>query len=116
MTAFLFAFATPGARPVATRASAWLPPLAFALALACGDVWAQSATSASVAQLPTLNVEQLTRLVLDHNPQLRAARSTVDAAQAGITSASALRQAIRSASAWGRSASQARDQRACSGM
>ncbi len=38
----------------------------------------------------TLTVEQLTRIVLDHNPQLRAARIGVDAAQAGITTASAL--------------------------
>lgn len=94
MTAFAFAVATPAARPAALCTSArlaWLKPLTLALALAWGaSAWAQNPTPASASPVPSLNVEQLTRLVLDHNPQLRAARSTVDAAQAGITSASAL--------------------------
>ena len=94
MTAFSLAVDACAVRPVAGRASAWrarLSPLVLTLALAWGaSAWAQGPSSPSAAQLPSLNVEQLTRLVLDHNPQLRAARSTVDAAQAGITSASAL--------------------------
>ena len=78
--------------PVPRRASCWLRCWAMALGLAglSQAVGAQGPAPAGAAPLPTFNVEQLTRLVLDHNPQLRAARSGVDAAQAGITSASAL--------------------------
>lgn len=37
-----------------------------------------------------LTVEQITRVVLEHNPGLRATRSQLDAAQAGVTTAAAL--------------------------
>lgn len=37
-----------------------------------------------------LTVEQITRVVLDHNPGLRAARSQVDGARASVTTAAAL--------------------------
>ena len=79
-------------RPLRSRLGTPLPTWALALGLACVGpaAWAQGPTAASVAQTPTLDVEQLTQLVLAHNPQLRAARLGVDAAQAGITSASAL--------------------------
>lgn len=53
--------------------------------------FAHADTAAAAAPAPTeLTVEQLTRIVLDHNPALRAARSGLDGARAGVASASAL--------------------------
>ena len=72
-----------------------LPPfgaMVLSLGLVCAGptAWAQSPAASSAGQMPVFDVEQLTAQVLAHNPQLRAARIGVDAAQAGITSASAL--------------------------
>lgn len=79
-------------RPLRVRLGASLPAWALALGLACVGpaAWAQSPIATNLDQPPALDVEQLTALVLAHNPQLRAARIGVEAAQAGITSASAL--------------------------
>lgn len=48
------------------------------------------ATANEVALPVELTVEQITRVVLEHNPGLRAVRSLRDGAQAGVTTASAL--------------------------
>ncbi len=54
-------------------------------------IFAHADTAAVAAPAPTeLTVEQLTRIVLDHNPALRAARSGLDGARAGVATASAL--------------------------
>ena len=38
---------------------------------------------------PPLSVEQITRIVLEHNPYLQAARSSAEGARAGVRSAEA---------------------------
>lgn len=65
---------------------AW-PWLAFLLSL-----WAAPGFSQTVSVSPSveLSVDQLTRIVLEHNPILRASRSSVEGARAGVTSAAAL--------------------------
>lgn len=45
---------------------------------------------ASTASAPEFTVDQLARIVLEHNPLLRAARSSLEGARAGVTTASAL--------------------------
>ncbi len=53
-------------------------------------IFAYADTVAVAAPTQTeLTVEQLTRIVLDHNPALRAARSGLEGARAGVTSAGA---------------------------
>lgn len=92
MTLPFFAALARKGRSVAVRSCAWLPPLALAMGLVfnASAARAESSAPAGAAPVPTYNMDQLTRLVLAHNPQLRAARLGVEAAQAGITSASAL--------------------------
>ena len=58
-------------------------------ALAAQPAMATAQPPAGFAQPTELTVEQLTRIVLEHNPLLRSARSSVDGAQAGVTSAAA---------------------------
>jgi len=49
-----------------------------------------SSTSTQAHPSPELSVEDLTRIVLEHNPILRASQSSLEAARAGVTSAAAL--------------------------
>ena len=56
-------------------------------------IFAQAATAPASGQtgdVPELTVMQITRIVLEHNPGLRAARSSVEGARAGVQSAAAL--------------------------
>jgi len=57
------------------------------LALATPPAQSGNAVLPPVAEL---TIDQVTRIVLDHNPVLRAARSSLDGALAGVTSAGAL--------------------------
>lgn len=63
-----------------------LLPLAFA-ALLHGAALASPAQPAQPLQ--ELTVEQVTRIVLDHNPALRASRSSLEGSRAAVTTASA---------------------------
>src|SRR5450830_850698 len=90
----------PMPRPLQTLPK--LPRLALltaALALGSatpGLLWAQAAAPSSprpdstLSDTPVMGLEQLTRLVLQHNPELQAALQARQTAAAGVTSAGAL--------------------------
>ena len=73
--------------------STGLPVLLLAGCVWSMPIFAQTvhATAQSGVTVPVeLTVEQITRVVLEHNPGLRAVRSQLDAARAGVTTAAAL--------------------------
>lgn len=59
-----------------------------------GKAWSAQDPAAPISEPAARNaeftVEQLTRIVLDHNPALRAARSSLDGARASVSTAQAL--------------------------
>ncbi len=68
------------------RARAWL--LGGWVGVLCLPILVHAGERAALG--PELTVEQITRIVLEHNPTLRAARSSVDGARAGVSTAGAL--------------------------
>ena len=88
--------------PRPLRSWSGLPRLALltaALALGSthpGPLWAQAApqspqrADSTPANTPVMDLQQLTRLVLEHNPELQAALQARQTAAAGVTSAAAL--------------------------
>jgi cobalt-zinc-cadmium efflux system outer membrane protein len=56
----------------------------------CWPIFAHATQALTPTVVPELSVDQITRMVLDHNPQLQATRSSVEGARAGVSSAQAL--------------------------
>jgi len=65
-------------------------PVWMASCILGSSIFAHAAQPAPSQETAELTVEQITRIVLQHNPNLQAARSSLAAAQAGVGSAAAL--------------------------